>query len=337
MWFSKHTRNAVSRIEREARRELDVLREERRKRFRILACIDGTDESYDTVRFAAKLGRGKDIDIILLYVRQIDQGMRSGGLQVRVARENMLDWGLDLPGITYLKRGLEVLKEEGLDAADWPVSAAHTDTWNDPLGDNKVVYQRKDGKSVVLKLKTAPDVVSGILDQYELGPYNLMILGEPSKWRGEWGSLFNAGVVQKVLMLAPCSVLVARKSHTKEGMAICTDGTARSTDAMKRASVLARHAKMPVKILCVAPTRKARKIAEEHLKNAKAILKEMKIPVAETKELFGEPAARIVKHGATSAITVVSNKRTKRLQRMVHKSVAYEVIKNSKNAVLNVR
>ncbi len=337
MLFSKHTRTAISKIEREAREELEAIRNERRKRFRILACIDGSEESYDTVRFAARLGKGKQVDIILLYVRLVDQGLRSGGLQVRVARENMLDWGLDLPGIKFLKRGLEVLKEEGVDTDDWVQEASHQDTWNDPLGDNKVEYRDKDGKSVVLKLKTAPDVVSGILDQYELGPYNLMILGEPSKWRNEFFALFNIGVVQKVLMLAPCSVLVSRKSYHRDTMAICTDGTAQSTDAMKRAAVLAHHAKMPIKILCVSPHMRGRKIAEEHLANAKAILKEMKIPVAETKALVGEPAQRIIRQSGRVAITVVTNKRTKRFQRMLHRSVVYSVIRGAKSAVLNVR
>ena len=327
----------MSRIEREARAELAGVRAERRKRFRILACIDGSEESFNTVRHAARLGKSKEVDIILLYVRLVDQGMRSGGLQVRVARENMLDWGLDLPGIKYLKRGLEVLKEEGLDTGAWAPTASHTDTWNDPLGDNKVEYTNKQGKSVVLKLKTAPDVVSGILDQYELGPYNLMILGEPSKWRNEFFALFNAGVVQKVMMLAPCSVMVARKSFNKTGMAICTDGTARSTDALKKAAVLGHHAKMPIKIMCVSPSKKGAKIAEEHLANAVAILKAMKIPVAETKALIGPPSQRIIRQSANSAITVVVNKRTKRLQRMVHRSVAYEVIRGAKSAVLNVR
>ena len=42
---------------------------------------------------------------------------------------------------------------------------------------------------MVLKLKTAPDAANGILDQYELGPYNLMILGEPSRWRSEFKAL----------------------------------------------------------------------------------------------------------------------------------------------------
>ena len=63
-------------------------------RFRILVCIDGSDESYRGLRYAARLGGGVDADICLLYVRPVDQELRSGGLQVRVVRENLLEWGL---------------------------------------------------------------------------------------------------------------------------------------------------------------------------------------------------------------------------------------------------
>jgi hypothetical protein len=177
--------------------ELDAVRTERRNRFRMLVCIDGSDASYEGLRFAAKLAEHDACDIILLYVRPIDQGLRTGGLQVRVARENMLDWGLELPGLTHLKRGLEMLVSAEDMAAHWSAAIAHTDTWGDPLGDNKVEYRHENGKSIVLKLKTAPDPASGILDQYELGPYNLIIMGAPTNWHGEFRSLFNAGVTQK--------------------------------------------------------------------------------------------------------------------------------------------
>ena len=49
------------------------------KRFRILVCIDGSEESYRGLRYAARLGGGVDADICLLYVRPVDQGLRSGG------------------------------------------------------------------------------------------------------------------------------------------------------------------------------------------------------------------------------------------------------------------
>ncbi|MEK9677380.1 MAG: universal stress protein, partial [Rhodospirillaceae bacterium] len=98
---------------------LAELQEQRANRFRILVCVDGSEESYRGLRYAGDIGKHPDADIILLYVRPIDQGMRTGGLQVRVARENMLNWGLDLPGIKYLKMGLDRLIENGQIAEDW--------------------------------------------------------------------------------------------------------------------------------------------------------------------------------------------------------------------------
>ena len=83
-------------------------------------------------------GHREDCDIVLLYVRPVDQGLHSGGLQVRVARENMLNWGLELPGIQRLKRGLEFLVGEEELKNDWIAKSTNTGVDGDPLGDNKI-------------------------------------------------------------------------------------------------------------------------------------------------------------------------------------------------------
>ena len=321
----------------QAEKEYEEMRERRRNRFRILACVDGTEESLMSVRFAAKIGWGKECDIIVAFVRPVDQGLRSGGLQVGIARQNMLDWGLDLPGVRYLKDSLEVLREEGQSPEDWSAKSAHQDTWGDPLGDNKVEYIHDSGKVVVLKMKTAPDAASGILDQYELGPYNLMILGEPSRWRGEFKSVFDVGVVQKVSTLAPCSVLIARKSLNKTGFFLCTDGTERCEDAVRRAAVLARYMKQPITLFSVAKERSDRQRAEDNIEHARNVLKELKIRVNNSKIAVGDPIEQIVKHGSNHAVIVVNDSGKSRLKRAFTGSVAFSVMRQAKNSVLNVR
>ena len=134
---------------------LEEIYERRKNRFRIMVCIDGSDESYRGLHYAADLGRRDDADIILLYVRPVDQGMRTGGLQVRVARENMLNWGLELPGIKYLNKGRDQLFKGSEISNEWGEKITHTDVVGDPLGDNKVEYTNIAGKSIVL----------GILDE----------------------------------------------------------------------------------------------------------------------------------------------------------------------------
>ena len=315
------------------------LREWRRKHFRILVCIDGSDESYEGLRFAAQMGRHDECDIILAFVRPIDQGMRTGGLQVRVARENMLEWGLELPGVRYLKKGLDILVDEGHMDDGWDATTAHTDVWGDPLGDNKIEYRHESGKSIVLKLKTAPDAASGILDQYELGPYNVMILGQPSRWRGEFRSLWQAGVVQKVAMLSPCSVLVARPrlDDNGKGHLICTDGTARSFDAVRRDAVLAKHCGNPITLFGVALDKEDRTRVEETVAQAREMVEGMGIAVRDALVGVGDPAEQIIEAGGGHSLIAVSDSGQSRLKRFLVGSVAFDVMGRARNSVLNVR
>jgi nucleotide-binding universal stress UspA family protein len=336
--ISRLKRTTLSnRQERALEKTLQNLRVQRRNRFRVLACINEDEVSYVTVRFAARLTPGEECDIIVLFVRPIDQELWSGGLQVRLARQNMLEAGLELPGVKHLKKALEVLKEEGVDVTGWSQEAANEDAWGDPAGDNKVVYTSPEGRNVVLKLKTAPEVANGILDQYELGPYNLMILGESSSWRGEKTSWFSKGVVERVTMLSPCSVLVARNSLDRSGFFICTDGTSRSMQAVRRAAVLAHTVGEPITLFSAAPTPAARGAAEENVENARALLKALGIAIAESRVAVGNPAEQIIRLSADYKIVVVTDEGRSWWQRMWRGSVAYEVVRRARTSVLDVR
>lgn len=325
------------RQEAAVQKTLQNLRAQRRNRFRILACVDGSEESFITVRFAARFTVQNNCDLIVLFVRPIDTGLHSGGLQVRLARQSMMDAGFELPGVRHLKRALEILREEGLDAAAWPQEADHQDVWGDAAGDTKVEYKSPEGRFVVLKLKTAPDVAHGILDQYELGPYNLIILGEPSRWRGEFSAFFGSGIVQTVTTLAPCSVLVARQSLERRGFFICTDGTSRSMQAVRRAAVLAQVTAEPITLFSVADSNTGRGAAEEAVANAKALLKAMKIDVAETRVAVGDAVEEIVESGALYRVIVVTDEGRSRLQRLIRGSTATQVVRKARTSVLDVR
>ncbi len=325
------------RQEAAVRKTLQNLRAQRRNRFRVLACIDGSEQSLVTVRFAARFSVQNNCDLIVLYVRPIDSGLQSGGLQVKLARQNMLEAGFDLPGVRHLKDALEVLKREGIDVSGWPKEAQQRDAWGDPAGDNKIEFRSPEGRSVVLKLKTAPDAANGILDQYELGPYNLMILGEPSRWHGEVMSFFRTGVVQSVTTMAPCSVLVARDSLDRKGFFICTDGSSRSMQAVRRAAVLAEVTGEPITLFSAADSAEGKPAAEEAVANARALLKAMKIPVAETRVAIGKPAEEIVALGSEYKVIVVTDEGRTRLQRLIRGSTASDVVRKARTSVLNVR
>ena len=322
---------------RERSSVLEEIRRRRRGRFRILVCVNGMDPCYEGLDAAARIARSDDCDIILLYVRRIDQGLNSGGLQVRVARQNLLEWGLELPGIQYLKRGFDILLERGFMGEDWEEMIDHTDVFGDPLGDNKVEYRAPSGKSLVLKLKTAPDVSSGILDQYELGPYNLIMMGPPKRWRGELRSFIEPSSVQKVAMLAPSSVLTVRGSCLGKGYLLCTDGSDQSMRAMRRGAVLAHFAGEPVSILAVAPDDGAVKALERRVAALRTGLKKDGIAIDGARVAIGDPVTAILEAGRSHSVIVVSDSGKSKVGRFLAGSVAFDVMGQAKTSVLNIR
>ncbi len=330
----------ISANDRNRDRHAEMLeeRERRHERFRLLVCINGTDPSYEGLKFAAEIGRDNPCDIILLYVRRIDQGLSSGGLQIRVARQNMLDWGLELPGIQYLQRGYEMLLDQGYMTREWRSKYSHTDIFGDPLGDNKVEYRSGRRKRIILKLKTAPTVASGILDQYELGPYNLIIMGPPKRWRGEIKSFIEPSTVQKVAMLSPCSVVTVRGSmDNKKGFLICTDGTEHCTKSMKQAAVLAGNLKRPVTVMSVAREENRLSLVKSRLKVAKQQLKEMGIENVKTIARAGDPVDEVLAVAKRFGMIVIADTGKSRIKRFLKGSVAFNIMGKAPVSVMNVR
>ncbi|MBC8338423.1 MAG: universal stress protein [Alphaproteobacteria bacterium] len=307
-------------------------------RFRILVCLDGSDECYQSLKYAAKLGSGVDADIVLLYVRPTDQGLRSGGLQVRVARENMLKWGIELPGIQYLKKGRDMLKDLGvMSGEEWKEEVVHTDVDGDPLGDNKINYVNEQGKMVVLKLKVATDIATGILEQWELGEYDIIILGASSRWKGMARSFWDPAVAEKVAVHAPCSVLVARDLDIGHGHLICTDGSDESMEMVRRDAVLASRCECPVSLMSVALDVEDEPKAKENIAKAEKMLNELGIEVEETIIRTGNPVEEIIEAGPNYSLIVISESSKSGLQRFFMGSVAFKVMENAHNSVLVAR
>ncbi len=312
--------------------------EERKKRFRVLACVDGSDESYRGLRYAADVGHAEDADVILLYVRPVDQGMRTGGLQVRVARENMLNWGLELPGIQYLKKGRDQLIELGEMASNWGERFTHTDVDGDPLGDNKIEYRSETGKSIVLKLKVAPSVAAGILDQYELGPYNLIILGASGKSGGIAKALWDPAIAEKVAMHAPCSVLAARDLRRGHGHLICTDGSEQALAMARKSARLVHRTELKnISVMSVALDEEGRSEAQRYVDEAVAVIEEADLGVRNAFVRVGNPVEQIIEAGEDYSLILVGESGRTGLKRFFMGSVAFKVLEYANKSVMVVR
>ena len=312
--------------------------ERRKNRFRVLVCIDGTEDSYRGLNYASVLARGPNADIILLYVRPVDQGMRTGGLQVRVARENMLNWGLELPGINYLKKGRDILIEQGDMELDWDEKVTHTDVEGDPLGDNKIEYTNAAGKSIVLKLKVAPTIAAGILDQYELGPYDLIIIDEGGDWGGWAKSLWDPAVAQKVAMHAPCSVLVTRHLVRGHGHLVCTDGSETALETVRKATeIVKRTEALHLSVLSVARDEASEPEAQRFADEAAGEIEKNGLVPRDAFTAVGDPIEKIIEAGRAHSIIMVGPSGRTGLKRFFLGSIAYKVVEHAETSVMVVR
>jgi len=324
----------------DVRRELEELYKARENRFRILVCIDGDDECYRGLQYAARMGGQRaDCDIILLYVRRVDQGLHTGGLQASVIRQNLLNWGLELPGIRYLKKGLDMLVEDGEMDAEWDAETTHTDVQGDPLGDNKTEYRHPSGRSIVLKLKVAPDVAGGIMDQYELGPYDVIILGSGKRGRSRFMATVAPSVSEKVALHAPCSVFIARELVAGHGHLVCVDGTQKSSEiAHEEARIASRFPDPKLSAVCIANDESGVPQAEKILADVEsALARDLDFKLRGKYVRVGEPVTEIIEAGRDYSAIVLGGSDRSIFYRAFMSSVPLEVMRRAPNSVMIIR
>ncbi|MBT6094111.1 MAG: universal stress protein [Rhodospirillaceae bacterium] len=330
----------MSTEEERYRQELEEIYEARSNRFRVLVCIDGSDEGYLGLKYADRMGgHREDCDIILLYVRPTDQGLHSGGLQVRVARENMLSWGLELPGIRRLKKGLELLVGAEELEKEWVSKTTSTGVEGDPLGDNKIEYRHASGRTIVLKLKVAPDAASGILDQYELGPYNMIIMGSAKQGRGRVRATLSPSVSEKVAYHAPCSVLLVRDLVAGQGHLVGVDGSDFSKEIARQEAILAARFPDPkLSAVCVAEDDEGVPQAESIVAEIAQLLKdELGFNLKGTYVRVGDPVEQIVEAGKDYSVIVLGDSGKGTMSRILGGGVSTDVMRLAHNSVLIMR
>lgn len=305
------------------------------KRFKVLAVIDRSEESYRGLRYAVRIGSGIDADITLLYVRSVDRGLRSGGLQMRVARENLLEWGLDLPGTKALKRGRNLLIELGLLEKGWGARTVHVDIKGDPLGDNSVEYTNEDGRRITLKLMVSPSVDRGILDECELGNYDITIVSADQD--GKDGSSFGQSVAKTIAIENRGTVIVARELEENHGHLICLNDSLIALEAAKKDAELASRCDCPVFLFAVAEDDGQIAVAERVVARAKAAIEDLGVKVEGAKIAIGDPVEEIVEEGRNYSLIVFSASEKSGLRRFFQSSVAYRVLEEAHNSVMIIR
>ncbi|MEL0105925.1 MAG: universal stress protein [Rhodospirillales bacterium] len=323
--------------------EINISEEERKRReqiFRMMVCFDGSEESFRALRYAAGLSHQLNADLVVLFVRAVYDGASKDEVYKWAAEESMLDWDLDLAGLKFLRMARDVLVEMGELADDWRMVTVHTDVDSDVLGDNKIEYiNDTQGREIVMKLKVSDDIARGILDQYELGPYDLIVLGASELWQERKRKPFrDPAVAEKVAIHAPCSVLVTRKViRTGHGHLLCTDGSDAAMKMIRKEGELAAKAGFPVSVLSVALDHVEERDAQKNIESATAVLKSVGAEIENTYVRTGSPIEEIIDVGKNYSLIAVSASSKTGLQRFFLGSVSFQVLEQAENSVMLVR
>ncbi|MEK7820502.1 MAG: universal stress protein [Pseudomonadota bacterium] len=308
------------------------------KRFRILVCIDGTEESHRALRYAARIGRGNDADLVVVNVRSPEEGLRINGLKERLAHEDMLHWGLEIPGIRHLRKARDLLLEvQAVEDRGWQEEVGHVDVEGDELGDNKIVYTNPAGKKVILKLKVSDDPVKGILDQWDIGRYDLIILGASRKEQSLAKSIWDPSVADRIAWRAPCSVLVASALEEGHGHLICTDGSDRAMETARRDAMIASRCNCAISLISVVTDDGALVKAKENVERTAHMLAGLGIPVLNKLTPVGVPAEEIIQAGQDFSVIVLADSGKRGFLRFVKGSVASTVLDEAHHSVMVVR
>lgn len=300
-------------------------------KMKILMCTDGEEDAEAAIRFGGKLAKEMNADVSVLHVRRPVSS--SERVQLTTARKKLTSWNLDIPGIDYLTRAREILEEVGLTE---PLASKEKPSFafqGGVQGATELHLIGAGGENVRLRLREG-DPVEEILEEAEVGEYDLILLG--SHGRRRLAGYFVGSTATRVADLATCSVLIAKNIREDHNFLISTDGS----DLAERAEILgaeiARVMGAKVTILSVAEEESRREEAQRNTRRAEMILAQMGIE-AERKVRVGHPSQEIIAEAKDHDIVVMGASGSSAVRKFFLGSVPLKVMEYGACPVLIVR
>ncbi len=222
-------------------------------RFNILVCIDGSEESYRGLHYAIKFSLDHaDTDISLLYVRAEGMAERSSGLNMNLARENLLDWDIELPGLAALKKARDMLVDSGFLGEEWGAEDITKKFRGTRSGDHIVKYtSNKTDQHISLIVRESSSVLTGILDEGHFYHYDIIIVSAAQ------GSASSAGHIDTYTAIGVATehdgtVILVRELEEGHGHFICVEDTEVSMEMVRKDALMAKRCNCPIYLYSVA-------------------------------------------------------------------------------------
>ncbi len=305
-------------------------------KMRILICIGGGPEAYTGIKFASRLSKQSCADIALLYVRPVDSGLTSGGMEVRVARENLLDWGLELPGMRHLRTAQEILLELGEISKESSERWQYRELSGDPAGEYIREYHNPCGGKISLRLRTSADITSAVVDEANRFNADLIIVGGSTHpVEGIRKYLTPKSMALRVASHTDHSIIVARNLEPGHGHLVCVQDTDRSRAMIPKAIRYAHACQCPITLLSVAEKPEQKPVAQTAIDNAAAAFQAEGITPHELLVEVGNPAEIISELGYDFSLIVMAESEKPWFAKVF--SVAHDVAARARNSVLIVK
>jgi nucleotide-binding universal stress UspA family protein len=311
---------------------------DKEQRFSILVCIDGSHSSYQGLRYAIKFSLDNpDTDISLLYVRPADGGGSSEGLNMGLARENMLDWNLELPGLKSLKTARDILLENGFLGDDWATEDIQKKSRGSRLGDHIVSYlSEKTGQHISLIVRVASSVLAGILNEAYYVDYNLVIVSASDEDMVGLGAIDSYTAVS-VATEHDGTVIVSRELEEGHGHLVCMTNDRSSIKLALLDAEIAARCGCPIYLYAVAESNDKKTETKRFLEETKNILEDQGYAVSGISMDVGDPVDRIVNKGKNYSLIVMAATKKSLWKRMFLGSISHEVLKKAKSSVMIIR
>ncbi|HHK74883.1 MAG TPA: universal stress protein [Rhizobiales bacterium] len=314
------------------------MNETQNHKFNILVCIDGSEESYRGLHYAIKFSLDHaDTDISLLYVRPDGTGERSSGLNMDLARDNMLEWNLELPGLKSLKRARDMLRESGFLGDDWNGEDITKKFRGSRSSDHVINYvSAKTGQSISLIVRESSSVLTGILDEAHFYHYDIVIVSASSESAGGLGHI-DAYTAISVATEHDGTVILVRELEEGHGHFVCVEDTERSREMVHKDAVMAQRCDCPITLFSVAEDVESLDKAQHAIDMAEKVVLETGNMVTEKLTAVGDPVRKIIEKGSEYSLIVISATEKSTLKRMFLGSVSHAILKKAKNSVMIVR
>lgn len=313
----------------------EVAKTDELRRYNILVCVDGSDESLAALRYAVRIGSGNDADLTLLYVRPADQSLTNSGLQMSMARENILNWGLELPGIKTLKKARDRLVDMEWLGEDWEETFSKVSESGDHLGDNIITYTNDEGRHITLKLRVGRSVARGILEECAEGNYDITIVAKANESEPTGLGYITPEDADRVALEHTGTVLVTKMLEENHGHLLCVTDDEGSIRAARQDAVIAARCMCPVYLFSVAKDESEVEAARHAVAEARKEIEAYGIKPSGEKVVIGNPVEEIVEEGKKYSVIVLSRfKPNTSWLRMFSNSISEEILARAHNSVM---